>query len=426
MKINRRDFFKLMGATGATIPAWGWIPVADAQSVLYSGKVLINIHADGGIDQSSWVDPRMDRTINNYANPGSGLNIGQAGNVRFAPLGNNAAFFTAYSRMMLVINGVNSETNDHGAGQQAHATGRLDMGYPTLNELFAFKHGAGMPMPWLNRGGFTRSVGLTPPTAVPNAQGLRQLLTPNVQGANVAMKQGDVDKINAARAERMKALQARGDQLPGVNATIQQYLHANDSRAMLARVAQVLPNQFNAQFPDAHVALIAAQAGITSTVQLQTGGFDTHSNHEPQMQNNLTRMWNMVDFIWQTAAQLNITNRLIVRVYSEFGRTALNNDNGKDHWSVGSQLIMAANEPWTNRVVGASGPRHERLRINPRTGAVDMAAGVTITPRHVHDAMRRYLDIETTDPRFNLNVPAAERIDLFNPAMVTNYPTMVV
>jgi hypothetical protein len=144
------------------------------------------------------------------------------------------------------------------------------------------------------------------------------------------------------------------------------------------------------------------------------------------MQNNLTRMWNMVDFIWQTAAQLNITNRLVVRVYSEFGRTALNNDNGKDHWSVGSQLIMAANEPWTNRVVGASGPRHERLRINPRTGAVDMAAGVTVTPRHIHDAMRRYLDIETSDPRFNLNVPAAERIDLFSPAMVTNYPTMTV
>lgn len=424
MKVNRRDFFKLMGATGVTIPAWGWIPVANAQSVQYTGKVLINIHADGGIDQSSWLDPRMNPTINNYAMAGSGRDIGVAGNIRFAPLGNNATFFPAYSRMILAINGVNSETNDHGAGQQAHATGRLDMGYPTTNELFAFKWGAGMPMPWLNRGGFDRSVGLTPPTATPNAQGLRQLLTPNVQGANVAMKQGDVDKVNAARAERMKALQARGDQLPMVGSTVSQYLQANDSRAQLARVAQVLPNQFNAQFPDAHIALIAAQAGITSTVQLQTGGFDTHSNHENNVAGSLTRMWNMVDFVWQTAAQLNITDRLVVRVYSEFGRTALNNDNGKDHWSVGSQLIMANNVPWTNRVVGYSGPRHERMRINPKTGAPDMANGMTITPRHIHDALRRFLDFETTDPRFALNVPAAERIDLFNPAMVTNYPSM--
>jgi hypothetical protein len=39
--------------------------------------------------------------------------------------------------------------------------------------------------------------------------------------------------------------------------------------------------------------------------------------------------------------------------------------------------------------------------------------------------MRRYLGIETTDPRFDLKVPAAERIDLFNPAAATGYPTMV-
>jgi uncharacterized protein (DUF1501 family) len=426
MKVNRRDFFKLMGATGVTIPAWSWIPVASAQSVQYTGKVLINIHADGGIDQSSWIDPRMDPMLNNYAMAGSGLSIGQAGNIRFAPLANNATFFDAYSRMILAINGVNSETNDHGAGQQAHATGRLDMGYPTTNELFAFKWGAGMPMPWLNRGGFNRSVGLVPPTATPNAQGLRQLLTPNVQGTNVAMKQADVNKINAARAERMKALQARGDQLPMVGSTINQYLQANDSRAMLERVAATLPTQFNAQFPDAHIALIAAQSGITSSVQLQTGGFDTHSQHENNVRGSLTRLWNMVDFIWQTAAQLNITDRLVLRVYSEFGRTALNNDNGKDHWSVGSQLIMANNVPWTNRVVGYSGPRHERMRINPKTGAPDATNGMTITPRHIHDAMRRFLDIETADPRFNLNVPAAERIDLFSPNMVTNYPSMTV
>jgi hypothetical protein len=136
----------------------------------------------------------------------------------------------------------------------------------------------------------------------------------------------------------------------------------------------------------------------------------------------------MVDFIFQQATQLNMTNRIMVRVYSEFGRTALNNQNGKDHWSVGSSIILEANAPWANRVFGASGPRHQRLRINPTTGAVvaDAAApGVTITPRHVHDAMRRYLGIETTDPRFDLKVPAAERIDLFNPAAATGYPTMV-
>jgi uncharacterized protein (DUF1501 family) len=343
MKVNRRDFFKLMGATGVTIPAWGWIPVANAQSVQYTGKVLINIHADGGIDQSSWLDPRMNPTINNYAMAGSGRDIGTAGNIRFAPLGNNATFFPAYSRMILAINGVNSETNDHGAGQRAHATGRLDMGYPTTNELFAFKWGAGMPMPWLNRGGFDRSVGLTPPTATPNAQGLRQLLTPNVQGNNVAMKQGDVDKVNAARAERMKALQSRGDQLPMVGSTVSQYLQANDSRAQLARVAQVLPNQFNAQFPDAHIALIAAQAGITSTAQLQVGGFDTHDIQNQTQPNLLAKVAHAMAYFDGALGNIggrNMRDAVTTFTMSDFSRTFTTNGDGTDHAWGGHHLIM--------------------------------------------------------------------------------------
>jgi hypothetical protein len=421
--MDRRDFFKLLGATGVTIPAWSYIPQARAQS-LYTGKVLINIHANGGIDQSSWVDPRMNPAINNYAAAGSGQNIGSAGNIRFAPMGANAAFFGAYFRHMLVINGVHSETNDHGSGQRAHATGRLEMGYPNISELHASRLGRGLPMPWLNQGGFSTSAGLAPPTPVPNAQSFRALLSPNSASAtNDFMKQADIDKVLAARAQRMQDLKASGTAVPRMNIVSDQFVAANESRALLAQVAGFLPAQFDGTFPEAHVALIAAQSGITSTVQLATGGFDTHSNHANGMANSLPRLTNMVDFIWQTAARLNIENRIMVRVYSEFGRTALNNNNGKDHWSVGSQIIMEANAPWANRVVGASGPRHERLMLNPATGAVVPSGGVTITPRHVHDAMRRYLNIQTTDPRFDLKVPVAERIDLFNPSVSTNYPT---
>lgn len=426
--MDRRDFFKLLGATGVTIPAWSYIPVAGAQaSSLYQGKVLINIHASGGIDQSSWVDPRMNSAINNYAEAGSTLSIGSAGNIRFAPMGNNATFFPAYAQHMLVINGLNSETNDHGAGTQTNATGRLEMGYPTLNELHASVHGRGLPMPWLNQGGFSRAAGLTPPTPIPNSGSFRQLLAPNaVSATNDFMKQADLDKVAAARAQRMAALKASGSALPRMNVVSDKFLAASESRALLARVAEFLPATFDATYANAHVALIAAQAGITSTVQLSSGGFDTHSNHTAQMQTNLPRLLNMVDFIWQRAAALNIQNRIVVRVYSEFGRTRLNNNNGKDHWSVGSQIIMEANAPWANRVFGASGPMHERLKINPNTGAVVPnadPAGVTITPRHVHDALRRYLGIQTTDPRFNLRVPASEQIDLFNPSARTGYPT---
>ncbi|GMV60065.1 MAG: hypothetical protein AMXMBFR72_31580 [Betaproteobacteria bacterium] len=419
--MNRRDFLK-SGAAGLTIPWWGVIPEAHAQVGLYGGRVLINIHADGGIDQSSWTDPReTDRTLNNYAGV-TPANV--SGNIRSAPMGNNKAFFDRYFMQTLVINGVNSETNSHEDGARAHATGRLEMGYPNMSELFASVYGKGLPMPWLNAGGFRTSAGLVAATPMPSVDALRALVTPNAQSANADfMKQADLDKTLAARAERMKALQARSDTLPRMRTVSQEFAASSDSRALMQRVAQFLPTTLDA-FPAAHVGLVAAQAGITSTIQLSSGGFDTHSDHDNRMATALPRLTDLVDYIWQKSAALGISNRILVRIYSEFGRTPLNSGNGKDHWSVGSQVIMEAAPAWGNRVFGASGPRHQALRINTTTGAVDPTNGVLIRPRHIHAALRSYLGINTTDPRFDLKVPANEMFAFFDPNARTGYPTL--
>jgi len=420
--MERREFLRVASAAGVVIPWWTLLPAAHAQAV-YSGRILINIHADGGIDQSSWTDPReMDTAINNYA--AAGTPAGVSGNIRSAPMGNNKAFFDAHFRQTLVINGVHSETNGHDEGTRAHATGRLDMGYPNIAELFAFTYGKGMPMPWLNNGGFRISAGLVPPTAVPDGNGLRALTQPNAASTtNDFMKQADINRVQMARAERMKAMQARTDLLPRTRTVVEEFVGSSDSRALLQRVAAVTPATFDS-FTSAHIALIAAQAGITSTIQLSSGGFDAHSNIDPSYANALPRLTNLVDYIWQKSADLGLSNRIFLRIYSEFGRTALNAGAGKDHWEVGSQVLMEANPAWGNRVFGASGPKHQALKINTASGAVDSVAGLVIKPRHIHAALRKYLNIETTDPRFNLKVPATEMFDFFNPALNTGYPTL--
>jgi uncharacterized protein (DUF1501 family) len=420
--MQRRELLKLAGACGVVIPSWSLLPEANAQTAPYTGRVLINIHADGGIDQSSWVDPReRDATLNNYA--AAATPAGVSGNIRSAPMGNNKAFFDAHFRQTLVINGVHSETNGHDEGTRAHATGRLDMGYPNIAELFAFTNGRGMPMPWLNSGGFRTSAGLVPPTRVPDANAWRALTQPNAASAsNDFMKQADVTRTQLARAERMRALQARGDLLPRSRVAVEEFLGAADSRALLQRIAQLTPATFDS-FTQAHIALIAAQAGITSTVQLSSGGFDAHDNIDASYATALPRLTDLVTYLWQKSAELGLSNRVFLRVYSEFGRTPLNAGNGKDHWEVGSQILMEANPAWGNRVFGASGPRHEQQRINVASGAVD-PAGIVIKPRHIHAALRRYLNIETTDPRFNLKVPANEMFDFFNPGVSTGYPNL--
>lgn len=421
--MQRRDFIRMAGAAGVGIPSWALLPVAQAQSAVYTGKIMINIHADGGIDQSSWADPReTDGTINNYA--AAGTPAGVAGNIRFAPMGNNAAFFNAHFRRMLVINGVHSETNGHDEGARAHATGRLDMGYPNVSELFASVHGKGMPMPWLSSGGFRTSAGLVAATPTPDGNALRALTQPNAASAtNDLMKQGDITKVLAARADRMKAIQARADLLPRSKTVVEQFVGSSESRALLQRVAQFTPATFDT-FTQAHVGLIAAQAGITSTIQLATGGFDGHGDLANGYANALPRLTDMVDYIWQKSTDLGIANRVFLRIYSEFGRTVLNNGNGKDHWAIGTQILMEAAPAWGNRVFGASGPKHEQRMINVATGAVDATAGKVIRPRHIHAAMRKYLGIETADPRFNLKVLPDEGFDFFNPAASTGYPSL--
>ena len=189
------------------------------------------------------------------------------------------------------------------------------------------------------------------------------------------------------------------------------------------RIAGFIPATFD-RFSQAHVALIAAQAGITSTVELASGGFDGHDQLANSYANALPRLTDLVDYIWQKSEALGMSSRVFVRIYSEFGRTPLNAGNGKDHWAVGSQVLMEASPSWGNRVFGASGPRHEQLKISTTTGAVDAVNGAVIRPRHIHAAMRKYLGINTSDPRFDLKVPAAENFDFFNPSAKTGYPNL--
>lgn len=423
MKVDRREFFKWASATGLVIPSWGLIPIAHAQSSIYTGRVLINIHASGGIDQSSWTDPRgTDGTINNYA--AAGTPVVQQGNLRMAPMGNNAAFLAAHYTRMLVINGVHSETNGHEEGTRSQATGKVGLGYPNVAELFANVHGRGLPFPWLNSGGFSQSVGLVAPTAIPSASALLALASPNsASTTSDFMKQADLNKALAARNQRILAMQARGDLLPRANVVSSQFNAADESRALLKRVADFIPATFDAGFPQAHAGLIAAQAGIASTIQLSVGGFDGHNGLAASYATALPRLTDLIDYVWQKSAALGIADRIMVRVYSEFGRTVLNAGNGKDHWAAGGTMVlMEANPAWGNRVVGATGPRHQAGMIDPATGAVVASGGVVIKPAHVHDALRRYLGIETADPRFNLKVPPAERIDFFNPVINTGYP----
>ncbi len=428
--MDRREFLlNTAKASGVVIPWWGLLPLANAQS--NTGPILIDIHADGGHDHQSWTDPDdRDPAMNFYAQRGTpavGPNIPGC-QIQMAPMGNHQAFLAANFMDMLVVNGINTETNSHDGGDVASATGKLEMGYASLCELHAAKYGVGQPMAWLASGGtFQVSAGLAVPTPVPGPDQLRSSIVPNASSAtSLFVKQADFDKTLAARDARLQALKASGITLPRERLINDQFILAKEARARLAAVAQNIPATINQNFPAAQVALIAAQSGITSSALLQTGGFDAHGNLENAYNGangSLTRLTNLIQFLRDEAAARGLINRMYIVVRSEFGRTPINNGLGKDHDNKGGTylIVLPPGSGLGNRVVGATGMRSRNMTFNPTTGAVD-PNGVMFRPRHVHEAIRTRLGIQVSNPAQSLGVPAAERIDLFNPNMRTGYP----
>ena len=119
----------LAGAAGILAP----VPkIYGASADLYDGPLLVTLQVSGGWDVTSFCDPKTnvagERDINNWANS---ADIQTAGNINYAPFAGNAAFFDAHYQDILIINGVDAQTNSHTTGVLHNWSGRNSEGYPS-------------------------------------------------------------------------------------------------------------------------------------------------------------------------------------------------------------------------------------------------------------------------------------------------------
>ena len=151
--MKRRTILKSLVAAFAGVSAMR-LPLANASD--YRGKLFVFVQADGGWDPTSFCDPKAntlgERAINHWAEYDE---IRQAGNIRYAPFGRNKAFFEKYYDRMLVINGVDAQTNSHTVGVVHNWSGRNSEGYPTTTALLAAYYAPAAAAPYLSFGGFS-------------------------------------------------------------------------------------------------------------------------------------------------------------------------------------------------------------------------------------------------------------------------------
>lgn len=427
--MERRNLLKLLagyGIAGAlpmslTTPAWS----AAAR------RFLITVNAAGGWDPTSLIDPKGDALradgrgpVNRYA----ASRIKSIGKLQYAAYpdgvtppaigspGHLDTFFAKHYQRLLVVNGIDTQTNGHETGTRFVWSGRLEQGYPTVAALAAAPY-ASQPMAFISNGGYDYTAALVAPVRTAAASTLTSLAYPNSQYAdNAALRATGYfsDKsyatVEAARNLRLARLQ-KSETLPMRASQISRLAKVRSSDLQLDGLLGLLPAQLSTGLKgQAEVAVAAFASGLAVSANLNLGGFDTHGTHDVDQTNALTQLLEGIDHLWEQIVLRGLQDRVTVVIGSDFGRTPFyNNGAGKDHWNITSIMAMGAGITG-NRVIGGTDVNFEALNLNPSTLDVH-SAGIIVTPKHVHRALRDFIGVSADlDNLYPLKV---EKLALF-------------
>jgi hypothetical protein len=301
--MQRREFTKLLGLAGiGTLAPWSG-PLLSAAP--YTGPFYVSIAAVGGWDVTSFCDPKVnvsgERTINNWAQTQS---IAHAGNIAYAPIANNEAFFERFYQDMLVINGIDTQTNSHDDGVRHTWSGRIGFGYPSFGAIASAAIDPNLPLSLIHATGYSETAGITRFSRLQSPDVIRNLVNDNsVLFNNVTyglFEDTEVDMISLAHEARLARQLADPTLLPRQRQNMNNLFLANSSREQLKSFANLLPDQFETDrdLLPAQLALLAYQSGLSIACQLGLSGFDTHQNHDASQATALARITNLVTYLF--------------------------------------------------------------------------------------------------------------------------------
>ncbi|MFY0541067.1 DUF1501 domain-containing protein [Nannocystis pusilla] len=378
----------------------------------YSGPLWVFLNAGGGWDPTSLCDPKGGKGPEDPEAMNRAFTVDQieaAGSIKYPNIGTMDSptayqdFFQKHYKRLRVINGLDMQSNGHDSGSRHCWSGRLAEGYPSLAALVAAVHGHALPMSYLSFGGYDDTQGQVARTRSGNTQALARIAYPdraNPEDENSLfhspVANDLIKKAQEARKERLLAT----EQLPRVQNAIGNLYASRTGSNELKRLQQYLPEMLdNGPNPlrrQIQVALAAFRAGITISINLDIGGFDTHGNHDESHIPRLVQILDGLDFLWSESEAQGIGDNFVVLCGSDFGRTPGYNDtNGKDHWAITS-LMMMGKGIGGDKVIGGSDERHNAYNWDPKT-LKQSESGIHIEPRHVHASLRRLAGIDSHD-----------------------------
>ncbi len=419
----RRNFLKFTSVAAAI----ALMPL-EAKAATNSNPLWIFIQASGGWDPTSFCDPKGYNEVDD----GSGTMVMEskpmnksfkkadiltnAQGVKYAPLRANdgireynfSDFFENNADDLLVINGIDTQTNGHASGNRYMMSGKLSEGYPALSALIAGITMPSAPLAFITAGGYDMTDGVVAGTRLSNMNAMNELAFVNKQGTNkdgstINYKDPSVfERILKARESRTQRI-INKQKLDSVKALAEQYNLAHTGSNELKKLVEFIPDDIdtheyknNPVFSQGRFAMAGYKAGLTASVNIVSGGFDTHGNHDANHLPKLARLFKGVDLLKQDAIDQGIADKVIFVIGSEFGRTpGYNQGNGKDHWSVGSMMFLG--KAITKKgVIGGTTDGHTLKKVNSSSLTLD-ENGISITYAHINKALRKLAGIENND-----------------------------
>lgn len=422
--MKRREFCQLLSASSMMLATPMGINQAFAAS---PDRFLVMIAAAGAWDPTSLMDPKgnavpYDATrgvVNKY----SPAEIKTAGGIRVAPnkststdadLNNVDSFYDFFNQSIiptdngwLVVNGINSQTNNHGAGESGVWSGNLTMNdFPCLAALYAGCTMPMLPFSFSNFGFYSTTRNLVPKVEINNTGLIDTLANPNYINSTTKFVEDDIfQEVEVARKNRLSRLKAR-ETLPEMKYQLGTIYTAEENLSQMKAFKSVLDSSSAIAAPfnksdissQARIACAAFKSGLAISANLSTTrrfGFDTHDNHDARHYTELAKLLIGIKYLIQEADRQGIADKLTIVVGSDFGRTPYYNDNnGKDHWSHTSMMFWGKGIRTGNRVVGATDHQFKSRKLDPVTLMPSTATNaIGLNYDNMHAALRKNLGI---------------------------------
>jgi hypothetical protein len=436
--MERRDFLTMAAASGLGL----LLPPRRARAEAgkrFDGPYWLTIQAEGGWDPTCLCDPkggqagRKDSINQSYTADA----IGHAGDISYAPIAHTLLvdegksveiysakrFFDSYASRLLVVNGIDTATNNHETGRRVIWSGRQAEGYPSLSAMAAAAVFGSVPAPmaFLSYGGYDVTANAVPLTRASNVDFLWRVAYPNrIEPKKPASASffDDATAVRLAQAEAARTVRLLGQEpMPVMRRALTSLLSVRQGESGLSDLAPHLPeklvsvedlpdlqpfvatqkgklNELQMLLRQAQVALAAFRSGVGVAANLVVGGFDTHGDHDNQHIPRLVQLLRGVDYVFAQADAMGLVDRLYVVIGSDFGRTPwYNAGNGKDHWAVTS-LMMAGPGIHGGRVIGGTDAGFQPMTFDPKSLKAS-TNGQRIQPQHLHHALRKLGGFET-------------------------------